>query len=277
MAPWQEFLAFARTVGQEVGASLLADFDRARGGAMAMKEKADGSAITDFDRAADDRLRAAIERAYPDFGLLAEESHTVMPDREWCWVVDPIDGTTNFARGVPIWAISLGLLHWGRPVFGYVTVPPLGHSFYGWLDEADRGEAFFDGVPLHVSRWPAKIDGNSLFSCCSRSLAAIGTRVPCKLRMLGVASYNLLTVAIGATVGAVEATPKVWDLAAARTVLAAAGATWVPLGDRAPFPLVPGEDYGDRSYPVLVVRHPDMLPVVQPLVAPLSAGSPSAS
>jgi myo-inositol-1(or 4)-monophosphatase len=102
---------------------------------------------------------------------------------------------------------------------------------------------------------------NYFFSSCSRSLEAMGTaKFPCKLRMLGVATYNLLTVATGATLAAVEATPKVWDIAAVWVILQAAGAMDSPAGSSKFFPLQPNQNYGDRSFPSLVIGQKNFLP-----------------
>jgi myo-inositol-1(or 4)-monophosphatase len=84
--------------------------------------------------------------------------------------------------------------------------------------------------------------------------------------MLGVASYNFLTVASGAVLGGVEATPKIWDLAAAWAILQAAGGSWVSLQSEPMFPLLPGKDYGDRSFPTLVVSRSNLISVFQPFL-----------
>lgn len=90
--------------------------------------------------------------------------------------------------------------------------------------------------------------------------------------MLGAASYNLLTVAAGITLGAVEATPKIWDIAAVWPILRAAGGVWVPLEPETIFPLQAGINYRDRPYPTLVVSRAELVPVFQPWVA--SIGQP---
>lgn len=87
--------------------------------------------------------------------------------------------------------------------------------------------------------------------------------------MLGAVSYNFLLVAAGATLGGVEATPKIWDIAAVWPIVQAAGGVWVPLGSE-PFPLRVGENYGDCNYPTLVVSQAELVPVFQPLVQSLN-------
>ena len=124
---WTTVLDFAKTTTAEVGQTLLETFGQARA-----DEKADGSLVTSSDRWADGALRHAIAQAFPEHGVLSEEVEHIFPETDWCWIIDPIDGTTNFTRGVPIWGISLGLLYRGTPVFGYVHLPPIQQSFHGF-------------------------------------------------------------------------------------------------------------------------------------------------
>ena len=84
--------------------------------------------------------------------------------------------------------------------------------------------------------------------------------------MLGVASYNFLTVATGAVLGGVEATPKIWDIAGAWVIVRAAGGVWVSLDDAAIFPLKVGENYGKRSLPTLVASSSELVNLFKPLV-----------
>jgi myo-inositol-1(or 4)-monophosphatase len=264
---WNPILTFAQTITAQVGAHLLQDFGQA-----IAAEKADGSLVTQSDRWADDALRQAIAHTFPDHGILSEEVEHIFPATDWCWIIDPIDGTTNFARGLPLWGISLGLLYRGTPVFGFVHLPPLRQSFHGYWPGnsglAMPSGAFLNQQPIHTSK--AAIEGNQFFNLCARSTSVLQNPFPCKIRMLGVATYNLLTVAAGATLGGVEATPKIWDIAAVWAIVQAAGGVWLPLEAEAIFPLAPGQDYSRRSYPTLVVSRPELVSVFLPLVRSIS-------
>jgi myo-inositol-1(or 4)-monophosphatase len=263
---WTTILDFAATTSERVGEQLMQDF-----GQVQASQKADGSLVTQADKWADREIQDAIASNFNGYGILSEEGETVFPDTEWCWVIDPLDGTTNFTRGIPIWGISLGLLYRGTPVFGYVHLPPLGQSFHGfWAGDSGLATptgAFLNHHPIHVSQDAAS--KNHFFNLCSRSTAVMQSGFPCKIRMLGVASYNFLTVASGAVLGGVEATPKVWDLAGAWVILHAAGGTWVGLRSPSIFPLLPGKDYGNLSFPSLVVSRPDLVSVFQPFLESL--------
>lgn len=260
---WDQVLGFSRSISTEVGAKLLDVFGNAPA-----EEKQDGSLVTEFDQWSDERLRAAIHEAFPDHGVLSEETTHIFPDHDWCWIIDPIDGTTNFTQGIPLWAVSLGLLYRGTPVFGYIYMPTLNHRFHGYWS-GDSGlampeGAFLNGEPIHVRPDdPAK---NQFFSLCARSTDVMKQPFPCKVRMLGVATYNLLIVAAGYAIGAVEATPKVWDIAGIWPILHAAGATWTVLDDQPPFPLTVGKNYRNQPFPTLVTNRADLVEQLRPLV-----------
>lgn len=263
---WTAILDFASTTTSSVGDRLLKDF-----GQVQASQKADGSLVTQADKWADRVLQDAIASTFDGYGILSEEGEHIFPDTEWCWVIDPIDGTTNFTRGIPIWTISLGLLYRGTPVFGYVYAPPLRQAFHAfWAGDSGLATptgAFLNHHPIYTSADAPS--SNHFFNLCSRSTSVIQPSFPCKIRMLGVASYNFLTVASGATLGGVERSPKIWDFAAAWAIVQAAGGCWVSLDSDSLFPLVAGKDYGDRSYPTLVVSRADLVPVFQPFLRSL--------
>jgi myo-inositol-1(or 4)-monophosphatase len=260
---WPVVLEFADRTTTRIGHTLLEDFGRVRA-----TEKADGSLVTQCDRWADAELRQAIAQTFPSHGVLSEEAEHYFPDTDWCWIIDPIDGTTNFTRGVPLWGISLGLLYRGTPVFGYVYLPPISQTFHGFWP-GDSGldlpsGAFLNHRPIHPSRDDPS--GNQFFSLCARSTAVIHDAFPCKIRMLGVATYNILTVANGTSLGAVEKTPKIWDIAAVWAIAQAAGAVWVPLDGLSPFPLQVGKNYSRQAFPTLVASQPSLADRFYPLV-----------
>lgn len=260
---WTEILTFADTTARQVGTQLLIDFGQAQA-----VEKADGSLVTASDQWADQQLCGAIARTFPEHGVLSEEQEHVFPATDWCWIIDPLDGTTNFARGIPIWGISLGLLYQGTPVFGYVHFPPLNQTFHGfWNAESQTNGAFLNQHPIHTSA--AAVGSNQFFSLCARSVSVLQQPVPCKIRMLGSASYNFLTVAAGVALGGVEATPKIWDIAAVWPIVQAAGGAWEPLASAPIFPLEVGENYRNRPYPTLVMARSELVPRFQPLVQSL--------
>jgi myo-inositol-1(or 4)-monophosphatase len=260
---WTEVLNFCQTTTKNLSDKLVADF-----GKIQATQKPDGTLVTSADKWADIEIEKAIAAKFPTHGLVSEETKHIFPDTEWCWVVDPIDGTTNFTRGIPIWSISLGLLYKGTPIFGFVHLPQLHQSFYGyWYGTSGLSGptgAYVDNEPIHTSTdSPSQ---NHLFNLCARSTDILKNPFPCKIRMIGVASYNIVMVARGTALGGVEANPKIWDIAAAWAILQAAGGVFVPLEPEPIFPLKVGQDYGKRPFPCLVASRSELIPVFKPLV-----------
>ena len=110
--------------------------------------KADNSEVTDIDRATEQAIVASLNSARPDYGIYGEEFGTSGPaNAEATWVIDPIDGTTNFVRGVPVWATLIALVRNGVPELGVVSAPAMG--FRWWATTG--GGAFFNGIRIYAS------------------------------------------------------------------------------------------------------------------------------
>jgi myo-inositol-1(or 4)-monophosphatase len=227
----------------------VAERQRQDFGHMVSDRKADGSLITACDRWSDEQLVQGLKTLFPLEGVLSEEGDQRVPASSAYWVVDPLDGTTNFAAGIPYWAISLARFEQGEPVLAILDVPPLRQRI---VAIRHRG-AWRNGKPLQapgLQRHPA-----GCASLCSRSIHVLQKlperRFPGKIRLLGVASLNMVSVAMGQTVAALEATPKIWDLAAAWLVLSELGCPlrWLA---REPGHIPPGTDLSTSDFPVLV-------------------------
>ncbi len=264
---WETVLNLAQTTTAKVGTQLLADF-----GQVQASQKDDGTLVTQSDSWADEQIKDALAATFPHHDVLSEEAEHRFQGAEWCWVIDPLDGTTNFTRGIPLWGIALGLLYQGTPVFGYVHFPPVKQTFHGFWYGSSQLTGPTGAFLNDKSIRPSEDDpsNNHFFNLCARSTSVIKPGFPCKIRMLGVASYNFLAVAAGIALGGVEATPKIWDIAGVWAIAQAAGAVWVPLESKPIFPLEVGQDYGKRPFPTLVVSRPELVPVLKPLVESVS-------
>ena len=227
----------------------VAERQRQDFGHMVSAQKADGSLITACDRWSDQQLVQGLQSLYPREGVLSEEGNQRVPESPAYWVVDPLDGTTNFAAGIPYWAISLARFEQGEPVLAVLDVPPLRQRIVA----IRHAGAWRNGKPLQPPRLHSQPAGCA--SLCSRSIHVLQKlphrRFPGKIRLLGVASLNLVSVAMGQTVAALEATPKIWDLAAAWLVLSELGCPlrWLA---REPGQIPPGTDLSTCDFPVLV-------------------------
>jgi len=98
---------------------------------LAMEVKPDGSPVTEIDRAVETALRAIIDREAPDHGVLGEEFGPQGLDREFVWVLDPIDGTKQFAAGLPGFGVLVALCQNTRPMLGVIEQPLTGERTLG--------------------------------------------------------------------------------------------------------------------------------------------------
>lgn len=180
-------------------------------------------------------LRESLTSILPGSAFKGEEGDDAsILDSEWVWVVDPIDGTANFSRGIPVCAVSVALLHDARPYAGFVMNP-----FTGTLYSAVSGRgAFRDGVPIRVSD---RALGDCLLStawCCyEKSLAPPVFRVSERLypaindiRRIGTAALEISMIAEGAIDMYFEIRLSPWDYAAALTILGEAGGCYAGIG-----------------------------------------------
>jgi myo-inositol-1(or 4)-monophosphatase len=112
--------------------------------------KSDGSPVTEADRAAERVIRATLREAYPDFGMLGEEYGEEDAPEAGApgWIVDPIDGTIAFARGIPLFGTLIALVEEGEPVLGVIDLPALGERYVGWKGAGCR----CNGKPVHASQ-----------------------------------------------------------------------------------------------------------------------------
>jgi len=145
----EHFLGVAVQAAREAGHLLLDGFKEEQD--PETKGGLSYDLVTIYDRRADEHIRRLIAQAFPDHGLVTEESGQVgNPDASLQWVVDPLDGTTNFAHGDPFWCVSIALLDGEElPLLG-VVYDPGRHQLYS----AIRGQgARRDGEPITVSAW----------------------------------------------------------------------------------------------------------------------------
>jgi len=181
---------------------------------LRVETKPDLTPVTDADRAVERALRERIAEARPGEGVLGEEEgEDSSPVR---WIVDPIDGTRNFLRGVPIWATLLALERDGKLVCGVVSAPALGHRWW-----AARGEgALRDGETICVSEVGSLADA-SVSVTYGRELELVEHAV-WHARGLGDFWQHAL-VAEGSVDAAVDARLALWDYAALVPIVEEAG------------------------------------------------------
>ncbi|MBW3562045.1 MAG: histidinol-phosphatase [Actinobacteria bacterium] len=190
-----------------------------------VQRKADGTAVTEADRGAERAMRAAIAERHPDHAILGEEDGRQGPQDAPTWILDPIDGTNNFTRGLPVYATLIALAVDHRPVLGVVSAPALGSRWDGIVGQGARQ----DGRDIRVSETEdlgsATVSFGGLNYFDERGSQAIVDRIARNSRrQRGFGDFwQHCLVASGAIDVAVEAHVSRWDLAAVKAVVEAAG------------------------------------------------------
>ncbi len=190
---------------------------------LAIETKPDLTPVTESDRAVETELRRLLAEERPDDAILGEEGGADGAGSRR-WIVDPIDGTRNYARGVPVWATLVALETDGVVSLGVVSAPALRSRWW-----AERGDgAFGNGTPMHVSAI-GRVEEAVLSFSLDRELPELAGRA-WHARGLGDFWAHML-VAEGAVDGAVDAVGvREWDLAAVQVVVEEAGGRFSDFG-----------------------------------------------
>ena len=242
-------MTFAAHLAETTGKLLLDYFQRDN---LHAQLKADHTIVTEGDFAADQHITAEIQAAYPGEGIISEESSLLLEDTDRpVWVIDPLDGTTNFSLGLPVWGVSIARLVNGVPDTAALYFPVTGELF-----AAQRGEgAYYNQQRLSI------IDGGHTplkpyFATGSRALRRYQVNIRYKMRIMGAVAYDFCSVARGSAIVGFSATPKLWDLAAGWLVVQEAGGIVEVLSGPPPFPIQPNLDYSQTDYPTILAATP---------------------
>ncbi|MDT8439521.1 MAG: inositol monophosphatase family protein [Wenzhouxiangellaceae bacterium] len=220
------FVNTASEAARKAGDLMLKYRDRTD--AIPVERKARGDYVSEIDRACEELIRTELKRRYPEHAIVGEEQGGKVGDAEHVWLVDPIDGTTNYLRGIPHYAVSIALLVRGRVEHGVILDPVRDELF-----TASRG----DGAMLNNRR--IRVSGREQLDG-----AIVGTALPFRSRRLlpaymgmfnaitekaedirraGAASLDLAYVACGRLDGYWELALKPWDTAAGALLVQEAG------------------------------------------------------
>lgn len=221
--PLGELLDFARALARDADAITLEHF----GASLAAERKADGSPVTAADTAVERRLRERAMAAYPTFGFLGEEcGGAALGGARPTWVVDPIDSTANFLRGVPVFATLISVVVGGRSVVGVASMPAMGECWW-----AARGlGAYRNGEAVRTSAVDALSDAHVLhggldwFRRAPGMWELLGRLADSCWRTRGFGDFWMhLLVAGGMADVALERDLKPWDIAALECIVGEAG------------------------------------------------------
>jgi histidinol-phosphatase len=208
---------------------------------LKVEAKPDLTPVSDADLATEESIRNLLRRARPRDAMLGEEFGQTGASQR-CWVIDPIDGTKNFVRGVPVWATLIGLMADGEVTVGVASAPALGRRWW-----AVKGGRAWTGRSL-TKATNCQVSGVSKLADASLSYSGLTTwqeagRLP---EFLGLVQqtwrsraygdfWSHMLVAEGAVDISAETDVKLWDLAALKIIVEEAGGTFTDLsGERTP-------------------------------------------
>jgi len=216
-------LKVAIEAAQEAGKVLSHYFEMT---ALEREIKDDKSFVTKADQESERLIVSKIKEAFPEHGIVGEEGTDVNPHAEYQWVIDPLDGTANFVNGIPIFAISIGVLKSHEP-FGAVVYNPVTHSLYA--GERSKGVTY-NGKKVTVSDQDARnglvtVGYGSKDREQGRTFPGRASNVFKSSRLLGSAALELAYVARGGTEGFLSLGLKKWDYAAGALLVQEAGGT----------------------------------------------------
>jgi myo-inositol-1(or 4)-monophosphatase len=219
-----QYKSFAVDLAKKSGALLKEKFSKTHN----IHYKGEINLVTEADKLSEDLIIGEISRNFPDHGILSEESPAITGAGDWRWIIDPLDGTTNYAHGYPVFCVSIALENKGEVIVGVVYDPMREEMFV-----AGQGEgAYLNGKKIAVSHC-----GN-----LSKSLLATGFPYDIReskdnnldyfnamairvqaIRRAGAAALDLAYLAAGRFDGFWELKLKAWDTAAGSLLVKEAG------------------------------------------------------
>jgi histidinol-phosphatase len=236
MARYADDLALAHLLADTADAIAVPRF---RAQDLHVVAKPDLTPVTDADTAVEKALRATLGRARPRDGVLGEEygaTEAAAGPGSRQWVIDPIDGTKNFVRGVPIWATLIALMESDHPVVGLVSAPALGRRWWGALGHgAYAGRHTSAATPIRASGVKRLADASFCYSSLRgwEEAGRLGSMLDLMRRTWRQRAYGdfygYMLLAEGAVDIVVEPELSLWDLAALVPIVTEAGGTFTDI------------------------------------------------
>ncbi|HKZ34461.1 MAG TPA: inositol monophosphatase [Patescibacteria group bacterium] len=224
-----EYAAFLEESLLQVSQIAVKQFGKISG---VVKRDDSNQVLTDTDLEIGKLLVDKIRKAYPSHNIIDEETGVVDNSSEYTWVVDPIDGTSNFAMGVPMYGIMIGLLEGDTPVAGGLSLPSFSEIY---VAEKGRG-AFCNGKPIWVCEEKKLINALVSYGIDGHQENSEMTYEECKLLariVLGVrnlrssnSAYDFALVAKGKYAAYLNQTSKIWDNVAPQIIIEEAGGVY---------------------------------------------------
>jgi len=215
-------LVAAIEAARKAGKTLLSSY-----GSVVARYKTDRSLVTSADTHAEDIIKRVLAKSFPSYSFIGEESGFQDKGSDYVWVVDPLDGTTNFIMENPFFAVSIGLAYRERIIMGVVHYPFQDETFY-----ASRGEgAYLNDKPINISKH-SSLETSVITFCHGRDRDSVAQIIDIfgrlktmndRVRQVGAASLELCYVACGRTGCFLMPGMNAWDVAAGAMVVREAG------------------------------------------------------
>ncbi len=226
---------------------------------ISRSEKTGGEPVTQADPICQKIIIDRIREAYPDHGFVGEEGPDSKllkwpprGDESIWWIIDPIDGTNNYANQLLCFSVSIAAFSEGRPVVAVIFDPATESMFTAVRD----GDAQLNTVRLTVNDQPIGPYAQFGIDSTPDPLTEDSTRQimgKCRVRCLGSTALHLAYVARGSLIGAVAHSARLWDIAAGMLLIRQAGGTITDL-DGSPLPPINLADYDGQTYPFLAAN-----------------------
>lgn len=215
-------LDFAIDLAQRAGDILLGIHERGLNPESIQNKLGHFDVVTEADLASERFILSELKAAYPGYGIISEETNKGFSDAEWTWIVDPLDGTTNYSHGLPIYGVNIALAHFGYPLLG-VTYEPANNRTYWAMRER--------GAWMRNGNWETRLAVSKIDELKRAVLAtgfqysridagrarhtefAILDNLTQSVRRLGAASMTMVWVAAGNLEAYWETGLKPWDFA----------------------------------------------------------------
>lgn len=238
---------FTRELLDTLGPVLLA-------GHTVFHRKDDGSVVSDIDHTVQQAFVTGITDTFVGHEVLSEEGLCDSGTSRWRWVIDPLDGTSNFTSGLPFWCVSVALTLNGMPVMAVVDAPAL--NMRVWATAGGGTFARINGNTSPVTvREPVGLFDESqrqipLMLTPTTLVTARKAKVSLRQRVLGATALDLAYVALGVAAGSVAVVPHVWDVAAGVLLVREAGGVVLSVPDVL-LPVLPDTAYVNRQAAVV--------------------------
>ncbi|MEM9573663.1 MAG: inositol monophosphatase family protein [Pseudomonadota bacterium] len=219
-------LEFAKNTARSAGELGMKFFGSI--GDLIVERKGAQDLVSVADRDVETFIREAIAINFPNDGVVGEEHENVVGQSGYTWVIDPIDGTSNFLSGIPAWCVILACVHEDQTKIGAIFEPSNNEMFWGSLG----GGAYLNDMPIRVANTTGLNDGNLALGMKGNSDAAKISRFVMDLVDRGGVFFRnssgglmLSYVAAGRLIGYAEDHMNAWDCLAGQLLIAEAGGT----------------------------------------------------